>query len=372
MTSEDFFESIQKQYTDNLPFVAYRKPNNTALKGLLQKDQALHLTSECTESGFVFAPFDNNQSSILIPISNSSIISSDFIKLTQNETSNKNHEVLLDQKLHHIEIVDKAIDAIQNNEFQKVVLSRNELVQLENSNPITIFKNLLNTYDSAFVYCWYHPKVGLWLGATPETLLNIEGRRLSTMALAGTQKFNGTLDVAWQNKEKEEQQFVTDFIVSSLKSSVDILKTSEVETVRAGNLLHLKTKITATLKPELFNLKVLIEALHPTPAVCGLPKEAAKQFILENENYDRAFYTGFLGELNFKEKTARNSNRHNVENDVYASIKTISNLFVNLRCMQYIDNQAIIYIGGGITKDSIPENEWDETVSKSQVIKSIL
>lgn len=112
--------------------------------------------------------------------------------------------------------------------------------------------------------------------------------------------------------------------------------------------------------------------MHPTPAVCGLPKDISKAFILKNENYNREFYTGFLGELNIKERKSRNVNRHNIENDAYASVKNVSNLYVNLRCMQLVNNHAIVYIGGGITKDSIPEKEWEETVSKSQVIKSIL
>jgi isochorismate synthase len=95
----------------------------------------------------------------------------------------------------------------------------------------------------------------------------------------------------------------------------------------------------------------LIDALHPTPAVCGLPKESAKEFILENEGYDRSFYTGFLGEL---------------------SVENRSNLFVNLRCMQVKDATYYIYIGGGITSASVPEKEWEETVAKSKVMLRVL
>jgi isochorismate synthase len=192
------------------------------------------------------------------------------------------------------------------------------------------------------------------------------------MSLAGTKKFNGTIDVIWESKEKEEQQIVTDYIVRSLQTSVSNLRISEIKTVKAGNVLHLKTDITAQLKLDSLNLKRIIQNLHPTPAVCGFSKEKAKQFILESENYDREYYTGFLGELNFKKKKSRNSNRQNVEKNAYASIKNITNLFVNLRCMQLNRNEVTIYVGGGITHDSIPENEWEETVSKSGVIKSIL
>ena len=104
-------------------------------------------------------------------------------------------------------------------------------------------------------------------------------------------------------------------------------------------------------------LKTLIRALHPTPAVCGLPRGYAKKFILENEQYDRSFYTGFLGELNIK------SDKKKVIN---------SSLFVNLRCMNIDENRVSVFVGGGITKESIAKKEWEETVSKSKIMKRVL
>jgi isochorismate synthase len=387
MTSGDFFEAIQNHYKDELPFVAYRKPNGLELKSIFQKDVIVHYASDFTESGFVFAPFDNTEKAILIPNEFSKSVKLDSVLLNASEETlpivSKPSE---NQKQFHLKLVEKTIDKINQSELQKIVVSRNEEVTIQDTNPIAVFKKLLNKYETAFVYCWFHPKVGLWLGATPETLLKIEGNRLSTMSLAGTQNYINTEDVVWQDKEKNEQQLVTDFIVGSLKSSVvspqsavgsmqsavKEIQVSKTKTLRAGSLLHLKTDIIAIVKPETLNLKQILHNLHPTPAICGLPKEKAKQFILQNENYNRDYYSGFLGELNFKEKTTRNSNRRNVENNAYATIKKVSNLYVNLRCMQLKGNTAIIYIGGGITKDSNPEMEWEETVSKSEVIKSIL
>ncbi len=378
MIWDDFFEQIQNHYKNELPFVAYRKPNESILKCLLQKDSIVHDVSDFTESGFVLAPFDNKDKPVLIPIDSAVLLNTvlPHLPTTQDtgfvQAQPKNPISSEKQKQFHIQLVERAVNAIQRNDYLKVVLSRKEEISLEESSPIEIFKKLLSTYQSAFVYCWYHPKVGLWLGATPETLLNIQGNRLSTMALAGTQNFRGTLDVIWQKKEKEEQQIVTDFIVKSFQSSVSSLQCSDRETIKAGNLLHLKTTITANLNPQSSNLKELLKKLHPTPAICGLPKEKAKQFILANEGYHREYYSGFLGELNFKERTSRNSYRRNVENNAYAVIKDTSDFYVNLRCMQLKDNKAFIYIGGGITKDSNPEMEWEETVSKAEVIKSIL
>jgi isochorismate synthase len=234
---------------------------------------------------------------------------------------------------------------------------------------MTLFKKLINTYFNAFVYLWYHPKVGMWMGATPETLLKVEGDKFKTVALAGTQLFKGDMEVEWGDKEIEEQQMVVNSIVEKLKEETDELKVSEKFTVKAGNLLHLQTNISGTIHNlETSNnqneIKKLINALHPTAAVCGLPKDKAKQFILNNENYDREFYTGFLGELNISD--------YNLGKSEEETLNIVSNIYVNLRCMKIVKNKAIIYVGGGITKDSNVENEWEETVNKTKVIKKVL
>jgi len=194
------------------------------------------------------------------------------------------------------------------------------------------------------------------------------------MALAATQAYRGSLDVKWNQKEHDEQQIVANFIFRALKKNVHTLKVSETQSVRAGNLVHLQTKLYGTLISKLkeVNLELLINSLHPTPAVCGLPKAQAQEFILTHENYNREFYTGFLGELNFETKIEPRSSKRNIENKEYAVTKKTTQLFVNLRCMQWQEHKAILYVGGGITKDSIPEDEWNETVSKSLIIKNML
>src|SRR5690606_36302598 len=143
-----------------------------------------------------------------------------------------------EDKSKHITLINNGIQAIKNNQFTKVVLSRKETIQIFETKPISVFKRLLNAYPLAFVYYWYHPKIGLWLGATPETLIKIEGKRFSIMALAGTQDYKGSKEVLWKDKEINEQQIVTDFIIEHLKLLAEYIKVSETETVKAGNLLH--------------------------------------------------------------------------------------------------------------------------------------
>ncbi len=371
MTSEDFFKRIEQQYDNELPFVVYRKPNKSDINGLLQSHDKLISIKDFTEKGFVFAPFDDAETSVLIPFDDSEVISLPSLMPSVVGTFQHSNFMNEEEKCRHIHLVNKGVEAIKENKFEKVVLSRQEHVSTKETNPIIIFKKLLSTYTSSFIYCWYHPKVGLWLGATPETLIKIEGSQFSIMALAGTQVYKGNLDVVWQDKEKQEQKFVTDFIVDSLQPSIESLNVSETETVKAGNLVHLKTMVSARLKPG-STLKDVICTIHPTPAVCGLPKEEAKQFILKNEHYNREFYTGFLGELNFETITAPRSSKRNIENRAYAVTKKSTQLYVNLRCMKLKNNTAIIYVGGGITASSDPESEWEETVSKSLIIKNIL
>lgn len=345
------FDTINNSYKSELPFVAYRKPNTEVISSFFQQNNELFFTENYSESGFVFAPFNDENNAILIPESKSDFLQG---KLKFEEDFEFKNDFLKDNlsKENHIKLVEKAIKDIHKNELKKVVVSRKELVSLSNFNLVEIYKKLLLKYPNAFVYVWFHPKVGLWLGATPETLLKITNNSFETMSLAGTQLYNGTENVVWKAKEIEEQLLVTKFIESQLSNITSELKIHKTKTTKAGNLLHLKTVVIGNLKEKGYQLKKLIAALHPTPAVCGLPREAAKKFILEHENYNRTFYTGFLGELNFK-----NNN---------------STLFVNLRCMEIINKSAQIYIGGGITKDSNSEKEWEETVSKSKVMKSVL
>lgn len=349
----DPIDFAKDHFASKLPFVLYSKPNQGKIIGLFQKNDELYLSENLEEAGFVLAPFDGKEQ-VLIPESNSEIRISDFV----SDGDALGGSPLLDDgygKADFESLVQKGIAAINNDAFQKVVLSRKEIVSAGRLDFAVIFERLMQAYPTAFKYCWFHPKVGMWIGATPEQLLKADGNRINTVALAGTQKYEENQEVAWGEKEIEEQKFVTDFIVDNLKDMASELASSRPYTLKAGTLLHIKTDIEAVLKPG-NHLKKVISVLHPTPAVCGLPKAAAKDFILRQEGYDREYYSGFLGELNKD----------------FATAESKSDLFVNLRCMQVKENKAHLYIGCGITKDSVPEMEYRETVNKSLTMKRIL
>ena len=375
-----FFRKLNDHLKEGKAFVVYRKPGAKQVKALMQEDKTTFKNKDLSQSGFVFSPFNTEADSYLIPSEASETLSFEFLVETFQDNrpedswdSGVDFEFMeKDQKNHEL-LVQKGIDAIKNGNFQKVVLARSEKVQLYDPDPIRIFKDLLNTYPEAFVYLWFHPETGYWLGASPETLLNVNRNRFSTMALAGTQKYKGKIDVEWGKKEVEEQQFVSNYIQDSLEglTAVENVKSSDPYSERAGSLLHIRTDISGDLK-NIDKLGDLVKALHPTPAVCGLPKEKALNFILENENFSREFYSGYLGEVKMRSEHKRNSNRRNQENQQFASITEKTDLFVNLRCMKLKDGNARIFMGGGITKDSNAADEWMETVNKAQTMKAVL
>ena len=341
---------IKKALSEQLPFILYRKPNEESYYGWF------HKVAELTKSCFVFAPFNSNEKIVFYPedcklIKNKIDFSVDF---SEDELV---LEALNDNKSFHIQLVAKGIEAIKTNYFQKVVLSRKEEIFIDSDKYELYFQRFLKKYPTAFVYWFYHPKVGMWMGATPEQLLKINDNTVETVALAGTMIDSGMniKDIMWGEKEREEQQIVTDFIVDHLKYFSKNIDQTKPYTHRAGSLFHLKTDI----KAELINSEnafQVVESLHPTPALCGFPKEAARDFIIKNEGYDREYYGGYLGEWKF--------------NDLDYSNK--SDLFVNLRCMKIVDDKAYLFLGGGINKDSNPESEYLETVNKSKTVKSIL
>jgi len=327
------FKKILASHQNNLPFVSFRKPNSKKIHTYICEDSSIKYSESYKEEGFVFAPFHSLNPSIIFLKNKSKIYEDEFVNDSKNLSSNSFHQSVSGKK-RHLDLVINGIDAIKNKQFKKVVLSRKEIIELDSIDILSIFQKLLCKYDNAFVYVWFHPKVGLWMGATPERLVTLNNREFHTTALASTQVFKGKVS---QIKDQENGIILKNFSVS------------DTYTIKAGNLLHLKADIKGSIGD--FELKSLLDTLHPTPAVCGLPKATAKNFILQNENYDRSYYTGFLGEINTNLKT---------------------DLYVNLRCVEIIDTCASIYVGGGITLDSNPLDEWLETCNKTNTIKSVL
>jgi len=336
------FEEINTFLSAQNPFVCYVKPNENVWNLLVQQND--EIIDFIGQAGFVFVPFHDGKQ-IVIPFGGNLFSQGNLENFEKKSIEIFSSES--NQKETFEDLVIKGVSAIQQGEFDKVVLSR-KIVLKEPIAIIDSFENLISTYPTAFRYLFFHPKIGLWMGATPEQLVKINQNQFETVALAGTQLYSE--NVIWATKEIEEQQFVTDYIVTKVKDKVNNLIITDAKTVKAGNLVHLKSFISGELTPG-FQANDLIKTLHPTPAVCGLPKEKAIDFILKNEGYNRKYYAGFLGEYNKDNQT---------------------DLFVNLRCLEVENDVVNIYVGCGITKDSNPEKEFIETENKSMTMRNVL
>lgn len=345
----------------NQPFAMYFLPGQTEVSFVAGKVKtyATFKSIENIKQGFVFAPYK--------PSSETPIYLIDADKQAQGEATitvllKSLDEELVDLTLDakkplemsqssFLSLVDKAVDVIDNGgAFQKVVISRSENIALsEDFNPTKTLFRMQLAMPKAFCYMTYVPEQGLWMGATPERLLEIEGGKAQTNALAGTLP-NGNGDL-WSHKEIDEQQIVTDYIEDRLKDvGIEKYTIEGPEEVASGSVRHLRSVFSFDLD-SVRQLFPILNALHPTPAICGMPKEEAEEFILSNENYPREYYTGYLGPLD---------------------LKGSSHIFVNLRCMKIVEDSATLFVGAGITAGSVALKEWEETKVKALTLLNVI
>lgn len=366
MEIEGFLKKILEAHENKLPFTVFRYPESKKVFAYVQDDASLFLTQDFEGSGFVMAPFDSSEDAVIFPKEKSDQFNCSFDDqdlFFDESSSSFDTSVQSRDKKYYLELVRKAIARIHAGECQKIVVSRSVDIEIKKLDIADLLKKMMFKYPSAFVYIWYHPEIGMWAGATPETLLNTDGRNFKTMSLAGTQKYEGNINVEWGVKEIEEQKIVTRHIEDELSDFS--ISSGKTYTVKAGNLVHLCNDIVGTFE-EKIQLKELIDRLHPTSAVCGLPRSKAMGFIRSEENHKRRFYTGFLGEIN---------QRKIVSHEQKGIDGVFSRLFVNLRCMKLAQGESIkatLFMGGGITGQSDPYSEWSETLQKSLVMKSVL
>ncbi|MFC5270413.1 chorismate-binding protein [Adhaeribacter terreus] len=258
------------------------------------------------------------------------------------------------------ELVENAIHFIKKSETEKIVPSRAAEKHLPpHFSPVNGFLKLTQQYPLAFVSLVSAPEIGTWLGASPEILVQKDRNNIfKTMALAGTQKLvsgQNAADAIWRQKEIEEQSMVVRYIISCFKK-IRLREYVETgpRTAVAGNLLHLRSDFCVNLNEQTDFPTLtsdMLHLLHPTSAVCGQPKAAALAFLNKHENYDRRYYSGYLGPVNVNAETA---------------------VFVNLRCLELRQNEAILYAGAGVTQDSDPQKEWLETELKMQTVAKAL
>ena len=251
--------------------------------------------------------------------------------------------------------VQRAVSSIRAGDCEKIVLSRIDPRDLpQDRDLLDLAEGLAGLHPHAFVCLVSSGPTGTWLTATPEILLANDDDGLRTMALAGTQWPEPGTDIAsltWPQKIVDEQALVADYIREAFAAEgFDQVEETAPYTVRAANLCHLRSDFSAPAGQQ-EALGRLLGRLHPTSAVCGMPKAEARAFIRAEEGPTRRFYTGYLGPRGLDGGTR---------------------LYVNLRSASISGNQIFLHVGGGIVEASDPATEWQETVEKAKTIGAIL
>ncbi len=352
----------------NLSFVTFRLPQQDHTTTYIQTDskgvhgRSVHELSG--ETGFVMAPFDtrNGHPYLLIRpdlVVESNQISRSIIRQVEElqarpEVKWKTGASVVTGKDPYMKQVEEIRSSISTGAFQKAVLSRIRVVEGNYLSLVPkLFQSICRKHPNAFAYLFKSEDV-FWMGASPEPLLRLRENSLSTVSLAGTRPFaEKHMDInKWTVKEVLEQEYVTRYIHDVIHSfGIRDYRVSSPYVKKAGNLVHLRTDFSLAFDKIKGKFWDLVEALHPTPAVAGQPKADAIRFIKGLEPHDREYYTGFLGPIDRDRKI---------------------DLFVNLRCMKMTPESLSLYVGGGITLDSDPSDEWDETRWKVESLLKIL
>ncbi len=345
-------------------FALFRLPGESDFKLIVQENgepTQLNAYEEISfEAGFVVAPFAVTSSNPIFLIHpdvylDSDALISEYLKANTCQVSSvyessSKHEHSV-AKSRYNQVFDSFNKELHNRTFDKLVLSRN--FTIDKPEGFSWRENLLRAgllYSDAFVYLFYTPATGCWMGATPEILLSAKEGVYTTVALAGTMKSGICIKPEWNTKNRGEQHVVVRYMRECIRAFSDRYEEFGPDTVKAGDLIHLKSTFHFKAAENL-SLGKLLSKFHPTPAVCGLPKEKAYRFIIENEGYNRAYYSGFLGPVMGKESV---------------------NVYVNLRCMHENGSKLTLYAGGGILPQSEVADEWQETENKLQTMLRLL
>uniref|UniRef100_A0AB33J6Q8 isochorismate synthase n=1 Tax=Prevotella sp. GTC17259 TaxID=3236795 RepID=A0AB33J6Q8_9BACT len=349
-------------------FALYRLPHSHQYIRVVQHGgQPLQLTSVADlngRSGFVLAPF--------APTAECPIL-----LLQPDEIETKPLPAGLRKIYKHTERLENTADKkgyaamfelfheqLKRGNFRKIVLARATEIELSSvHSPEELFVQACHRYPRMMVMLIHTPQSGTWLMATPEILLEGNKGEWHTMALAGTMQLDTSqLDfdnpshpgeaeqIRWSQKNIQEQRYVARYIEDCLRQHEADFSEEGPYTIRAANLVHLRSdfrfKLSQTQK-----LGELLDSLHPTPAVCGIPKDACRQFIIDHETSERKYYCGFAGPIDAQGET---------------------HLYVSLRCMQIEGKLYRLYAGGGLLADSVCEQEWKETEAKMETMKGLL
>ena len=321
--------------TSGLPFFAVRTPEGDSLFGASATTQS----QPPVGMGFFIGAFNRSWSDNLwIPatLTAKQVCDADLAEAEQMPTLPAPAPT---DKRQYIASLSLVISALKQRGKAKTVISMVRKCDLCGRKLSDLYANLAERSEGSFAYICYTPDFGCWMGAPPEILVKTQGHDLfRTMALAGTLPKEST---TWDDKNSVEHQIVVDYIMSRLKGLGLDPEKGPRQALPYGTIKHVLTPISGHLAH--CKASDIFDALNPTPALCGYPKEEALADISATERHSRDCYGGCIG-LSMPDSS------------VHA--------YVNIRCCRIEGDDAYCYGGGGITPDSVPETEWAEANSK--------
>lgn len=319
---------------------------------------------EGIHKGFVIAPFSNiiDEVSTISNCQCSNWEELDFLISYYCDTIQSyptfNIDGVSTTETQHRKEVESIISELNGCQNKKTIACR-RICKVNNLDIRKSFFSLSEALPSAFLFLFVSPKSGCWMGASPELLLKSQHNQILTYALAGTRSVLSHLDNdmnnkyeidsannSWDEKNLKEHQIVAQYIKEKFIKWGLRPSFSDLSTRKAGNVEHLFQTIYSesdVLKRDNFSLANFLSDFSPTPALCGMPKDESTERIARLEGFDREYYGGFCG--------------------VFESIDNFS-FYVILRSLKFNKSQWCFYSGGGITANSDPDKEWNETELK--------
>ncbi len=248
--------------------------------------------------------------------------------------------------------VEQALTLIQRKELEKVVFARTCVLELEEApDPFALTAALQKKAEGAFLFC-LETERGAFLGASPERLFRREGRQIITEAVAGTRPRGQTerQELLHSSKDRREFSFIPPYLQNALAPlCTNPLAFSPISVHQTQNVQHLYSRGVGLLRSHATDPEI-VEALHPTPALCGLPKAKALSWIGEQEPFERGLYGGVIG-------------WHTPE---------ASEWIVAIRSCLLEGKRATLFSGAGIVEGSDPAAEWEELDQKLKLYDGIL
>ena len=328
-------------------FAIWRKPGQQSCRAIFSRPEALtNVVNLDNRRGFVFAPFDTmgnlptlffpGDAQTFNPPSPDDAPMPDIAGLWRADNGDFERNFLA------------AHEMLAAGKLQKVVIASHEDLDCDIRPWATpLFRRACDAYPDAFVALVALPNGDIWLMATPELLVSSHGMNVQTMALAGTLRAD---EKAWDEKNKREHAVVARFVEERLAAKTDCLKIEGPETVKAGALSHLRTRFCARMLKGVTAWDVAT-ALHPTPAMCGMPQDDARDAILSIESADRKYFSGLAGVI---------------------SPDGDADIYVTIRCVNMSPDGARLYSGVGLMPDSDAEAEAAEAAAKRLTIKRLI